>query len=73
MEKQPKGRSFNTVVKIQCESQEILDPLTENGFQTGFQMRLEQWNQCVVQDDYLNLSTQVLTLSYFSANLAPPL
>jgi hypothetical protein len=32
-----KGHRFHTVAKIQCESQKVMDSLTQNDFEAAFQ------------------------------------
>jgi hypothetical protein len=39
MKIQPKGRRFHTTAEIQCESQKVMDSLTQNDFEAAFQ----QW------------------------------
>jgi hypothetical protein len=51
---QLQGHRFQTVAKIQCESQKIMDSLTQiNDFKATFQQWQERCDRCIaVQGDY---------------------
>jgi len=42
-----KGRRFDTIEKIQAESQRVLDTLTEKDFQEAFQKWRRRWGRCL--------------------------
>jgi hypothetical protein len=42
-----KGRRFDTIEKIQAESQRVLDALTENDFQEAFKKWRRRWDRCL--------------------------
>lgn len=53
MKIQLKGHHFNTFVEIQSELQNVLDSLTENNFQGGFQKWQERRDKYIAADgDY---------------------
>lgn len=49
VQRQLKDRYLNTVAEIQGESQKILDSLTENYFQVGFQKWQKLWDWCIAK------------------------
>jgi hypothetical protein len=42
-----KGRRFDTIEKIQAESQRVLDSLKEKDFQEAFQKWRRWWDRCL--------------------------
>lgn len=48
-----KGRRFNTVEEIQCESQMLLNTIHESDFHSAFQALQNRWARCIdAQGDY---------------------
>lgn len=48
-----KGRRFNTVEEIQCESQAVLNTVQESDFHAAFQALQNRWARCIdAQGDY---------------------
>jgi histone-lysine N-methyltransferase SETMAR len=59
MKMQLKGRRFHSVADIQCESQKVMDSLTQNDFKAAFQQWQERCDQCIAaQGDYFEDGVQ---------------
>lgn len=65
MKTQLNGHRFNTVIKIKSVSQNVLDSLTINDFQSELQKQQECWDRCITaQGDYFE-SYNGKTCRYF--------